>query len=137
LRKGKLTPGQNVLWESSRMMLPEHREAFLQRQRDWLVRERPDADEQERGRWAEQLTEAMTYRSVIRVTVWERHRERIWTGRVRAIDVAGTRFQLEVVDDSEDDQIESDRKDDGGSQRRTWLTWDAVIALHTGRQENV
>ena len=29
MNPNKLTPGYNVMWESSRMMLPEHREQLL------------------------------------------------------------------------------------------------------------
>ena len=29
MNPNKLTPGYNIMWESSRMMLPEHREQLL------------------------------------------------------------------------------------------------------------
>ena len=33
MNPNKLTPGYNVMWESSRMMLPEHREQLLAKKR--------------------------------------------------------------------------------------------------------
>ena len=33
MNPNKLTPGYNIMWESSRMMLPEHREQLLAQKR--------------------------------------------------------------------------------------------------------
>lgn len=43
----KLTPGANLRWESSRMMLPEHIEAILHYNRNMNNKERKELDEQE------------------------------------------------------------------------------------------
>lgn len=47
MRPNKITPGFNVMWESSRMMLPEHRErsVFLYGQEDIL--KKPELTEEE------------------------------------------------------------------------------------------
>lgn len=42
----KLTPGYNLLWESTRMILPEHREAILARKERLKRRSRPKLDHQ-------------------------------------------------------------------------------------------
>ncbi|MBP1080976.1 MULTISPECIES: YolD-like family protein [Bacillus] len=41
-----LTPGSNIIWESSRMMLPEHREALVARKREILLVEKPELYQQ-------------------------------------------------------------------------------------------
>lgn len=114
VHKGKLTPGQNVLWESSRMMLPEHREAFIRQRRDWAVRERPEADEQEQERWIAQLMEAFRMRTPLKVRVWEVQREREWNGIVRAVDPERSRFQLATGE---------------AEQQRVWLSWESLTAI--------
>ncbi|WP_100488536.1 YolD-like family protein [Sporolactobacillus pectinivorans] len=43
----KLTPGSNMRWESSRMMLPEHVQALRQHDIDRMKIGRPDLDEDE------------------------------------------------------------------------------------------
>ena len=52
-RINKLTEGRNLLWESSRMILPEHKEKIRSRRdeaRRGGRRERPALDEQQRER---------------------------------------------------------------------------------------
>jgi hypothetical protein len=47
MKPNKLTPGTNLKWESSRMMLPEHVEALRFHHEDKKRKQRPDLDEQE------------------------------------------------------------------------------------------
>jgi catalase (peroxidase I) len=64
-RVNKLTPGSNLLWESSRMILPEHKERILSHRdevRRGGRRERPVMDEQE---W-ERINEAIKVLDTIR-----------------------------------------------------------------------
>lgn len=44
----KLTIGSNMMWESSWMMLPEHKERIRQHQRDLLKEEKPTLDDQQK-----------------------------------------------------------------------------------------
>lgn len=46
LKANKLTEGHNLLWESSRMMLPEHKEVIRQHRQKRLKKEKPLLDEQ-------------------------------------------------------------------------------------------
>ncbi|GAK11940.1 YolD-like family protein [Geomicrobium sp. JSM 1781026] len=67
----KLTPGSNMRWESSRMILPEHREAWLTHQQDTTKVKKPILDEQ---RWLEFeliLREAMEYNEPLLFTYWK------------------------------------------------------------------
>ncbi|WP_332238633.1 YolD-like family protein [Sporolactobacillus sp. KGMB 08714] len=45
MRENKLTPGKNLRWESSRMMLPEHVEALMKEQKNLEKVERPHLSE--------------------------------------------------------------------------------------------
>jgi hypothetical protein len=45
MRKTKLTPASNLLWESSRIILPEHREAYLEHRRKVMEANKPKPKE--------------------------------------------------------------------------------------------
>ncbi|WP_010271877.1 YolD-like family protein [Paenibacillus senegalensis] len=47
MKENKLTPGSNLMWESSRMILPEHREMILWQQRENKRLVKPILDEQQ------------------------------------------------------------------------------------------
>lgn len=47
MKPNKLTPGANLRWESSRMMLPEHVSALNNHRVDLLKVDKPELDEQE------------------------------------------------------------------------------------------
>jgi len=57
----KLTPNSNMRWESSRMILPEYREAWLQEREGRKKVEQPMLDEQQWLEFEFTLSEAMTY----------------------------------------------------------------------------
>lgn len=44
----KLTPGSNMMWESSRMMLPEHKARIRKHQKDLQKKEKPILDDQQK-----------------------------------------------------------------------------------------
>lgn len=63
----------NLLWESSRMMLPEHREQLLERRRrqKWeQENRRPELDEQELERISYLLRESIETNQAVQVTYW-------------------------------------------------------------------
>ena len=63
----------NGFWESSRMMLPEHREALIKlRQEEWEVSKskRPTRDEFELEELANKLMEAYNEKTELVLTVW-------------------------------------------------------------------
>ncbi|WP_158701562.1 YolD-like family protein [Lentibacillus sp. Marseille-P4043] len=44
----KLTPGSNMMWESSRMMLPEHKARIRQHQKEMMKKTKPILDDQQK-----------------------------------------------------------------------------------------
>ncbi|MBO8172582.1 MAG: YolD-like family protein [Bacillaceae bacterium] len=69
----------NLLWESSRMMLPEHREQLLEKRRNerWQE-ENPhvEPDEQELERMHVRLSRAVEENRPVTLTVWNRKQGR-------------------------------------------------------------
>lgn len=70
MKGNKLTPGSNLRWESSRMILPEHREQWLHHQKKQPKQKKPELDPQ---RWEELewlLGDAMRNDDPLRFTYW-------------------------------------------------------------------
>ncbi|WP_099157254.1 YolD-like family protein [Virgibacillus ndiopensis] len=48
MKPNKLTPGLNLMWESTRMMLPEHKQRIREHQKELLKKTKPILDEQQK-----------------------------------------------------------------------------------------
>src|SRR5690606_35125871 len=74
VKVNKLTPGSNLLWESSRMILPEHKEALIRhREESKMVKpKRPVRDEFELEELAGRLQDAMEEGRELEITIWGR-----------------------------------------------------------------
>jgi hypothetical protein len=76
----------NGLFESSRMMLPEHKEAYLRRRRQIPKQVRPQLDEQEAERISRALACAVQSGRPVALTLFDEDGNRQVTGRVVRID---------------------------------------------------
>ncbi|QDI92266.1 YolD-like family protein [Salicibibacter halophilus] len=95
----KLTPGSNLRWESSRMILPEHREQWLRYRSSQQKSAPPLLDEQ---RWAEMewtLRQAMEEGAPLTFTYWEEGEIREQRGMCYFIDHTLGRFHVQAADD--------------------------------------
>jgi hypothetical protein len=88
---GKKLEG-NGMWESSRMMLPEHRESILESNRHLKDFERPTLDEQEIVFLNEALQKSIYTKCLIMLKVYDVYRYREITGTVVRMD-----YQLNQV----------------------------------------
>ena len=86
IKRTKLTPGSNLLWESSRMILPEHKEAMIRHREEITVvkPKRPVRDEFELEELAGRLQDAMEEGRELVFTIWGR--ETPIRGRVVKMD---------------------------------------------------
>jgi hypothetical protein len=110
-RETKITPGSNLMWESSRMMLPEHAEALLKQARKRSKKEKPELDEQHLEELDRRIVQA--YRSQKRVTVkvfgeWE---VRNLTGQIIRIDPYKRQIRLKA------------------GEAYFWLKWDDLLEV--------
>jgi hypothetical protein len=76
----------NGLFESSRMMLPEHKEAYIRHQRQLPKQSRPQLDEQETERISRALARAMQSAQPVTLTLFDEFGERRVTGRIAKAD---------------------------------------------------
>ncbi|MFD2670165.1 YolD-like family protein [Marinicrinis sediminis] len=96
----KLTKGANLLWESSRMMLPEHKEQFMQYRRERDPQPRPLFTTEHQQELAAHLSEAYQQQERITLTVYDPFQPRVLSGRITALDPSLK--QLKLVQDDED-----------------------------------
>lgn len=82
----KLTPGANLLWESSRMMLPEHKERILEHRKNLKRRKRPELDEQKLEEINRALQHSMQYRTEVELVLYGAFENRTLRGKVTWVD---------------------------------------------------
>ncbi|WEG14369.1 YolD-like family protein [Pullulanibacillus sp. KACC 23026] len=105
MKRNKLTPGSNLMWESSRMMLPEHREQFLEHRRDLRKNSLPVLDEQEREQLDRALLQAFDTQSNIALTLFNPYQNEVWYGRILALNSRQKQLKF-MTEDGEPKWIE-------------------------------
>ncbi|MCM3171263.1 MULTISPECIES: YolD-like family protein [Paenibacillus] len=73
---------QNGLFESSRMMLPEHREAYILHQEQLAPRTRPSLDSQAAEEMSRLLSDSMVLGDIITITLFHEYDDIRITGQV-------------------------------------------------------
>jgi hypothetical protein len=76
----------NGFWESSRMMLPQHKEQLLKQQTNDHKRARPVLDDQEQELLSKSIGDALTSKSIVTVTVFGDFEDRQLTGVITKVD---------------------------------------------------
>lgn len=94
---GKLSG--NGLWESSRMIIPQHKEALLRHQREQHRQERPSLDEQVVEDLSRRLQWSMEERELITLQLYDPFEQREVAGVVIDIDMIGRRVRLQDGDE--------------------------------------
>ncbi|MFS0837286.1 YolD-like family protein [Paenibacillus sp. 1P03SA] len=109
---GKKLEG-NGLYESSRMILPEHKEAIQRQLRDLNRRTKPILDEQA---WEMMLLEIVDARSAgkeITLVIFEPFEDKELRGKVTKFDMQLRRVRLDYDDDWD------------------WIKWDDIVSVYT------
>ena len=71
MRMNKLSPGSNMRWESSRMMLPEHVARLRQRKEEQKKVEKHELDDQELIELGYVVMDSLNHELDVRVIYWE------------------------------------------------------------------
>ncbi|MEK3849958.1 MULTISPECIES: YolD-like family protein [Paenibacillus] len=90
---GKKLEG-NGLWESSRIIIPEHKEAYLKLMQDRQRRGKPELDDQEVQLIEQALIESYNSRKPVSVTVFSPFDDTVMTGVVTSINTARREVKL-------------------------------------------
>lgn len=84
----------NLLWESSRMMLPEHKEQWLDHRRTSASKPRPVVDEQQLEQWSDILAGSLATGRPLAVTLYGPLQNRQISGTVRKWSPLERKLQL-------------------------------------------
>lgn len=69
-QQSKISPGNNLIFESMRIILPEHREMLLKYNEEKLKVDKPELDEQEIELLQNKIALAMEYKTNVRIEFW-------------------------------------------------------------------
>lgn len=89
----------NGLWESSRMIIPQHKEALLRHQHEQHRQERPQLDDQEWDDISSRLQWSMENREPVTLHLYDPFERCEVSGIVVDIDMIGRRVRLRQDDD--------------------------------------
>jgi hypothetical protein len=92
-QRGKKLRG-NGIWEASRMMLPEHKEAIRNHRTGLKARPKPELDEQRIEELSSALAEALESGAETAVTVYGIYEDETSVGVVEKIDPVGRYVKL-------------------------------------------
>lgn len=94
MKKNKLTPGSNLLWESSRMIIPEHREEILRFQKKANKKQRPILAEHKLEELSYLMSEALHDNQEVTLTVFNPYMDTVITGIIKKIDFSMKRIKI-------------------------------------------
>lgn len=98
MKPNKLTPGYNLMWESSRMMLPEHKQVLRAHQKELKKQVKPIFDEQQIVLFSEQIAEAIYFDQTIKIKVFDPYQPLYVIGKVMKVDELEQRIKLVTID---------------------------------------
>jgi len=98
MKANKLTKGSNLFWESSRMFLPEHKEAYLQHRVDVTKKEKPILDEQRVSELARTIATAIFTEKPVKLTVFDVFEDIELEGKIEKIDTHQKQIKIQIVD---------------------------------------
>lgn len=85
-------------WESSRMVLPEHREAILEYRKDLNKKQKPDMDEQELQEIDRKLRDSMQWKQPVSIIIFGEFEDRELSGEITYVDPYLKRVKVEFED---------------------------------------
>ncbi|WP_163536604.1 YolD-like family protein [Gracilibacillus sp. YIM 98692] len=83
MRPNKLTPGSNLLWESSRMMLPEHKQVLQRHQKELNQKSKPTLDEQQMDLLSQMISDAMEQNCIVKVHLFHLYQDKYMIGKIQ------------------------------------------------------
>lgn len=91
----KLTSGGNMIWESSRMIMPQHKDAAQQQRREETKRRRLELDEQEKEQVLRFMLAANKTRQPVRIRMFDEYEDTYVIGVIERLDGLTARFKAD------------------------------------------
>ncbi|MEK3886882.1 YolD-like family protein [Bacillus sp. FSL K6-3431] len=99
MKINKLTPGYNLRWESSRMVLPEHKEQILSHGLDKGRTKKPTLDEDQLQDIDEKIHTAIGFHYIVKFTLWIDGFIKELIGYIHFIDVINRHVRIKDLKD--------------------------------------
>lgn len=101
MKPNKLTPGKNIMWESSRMMLPVHKEEIIKQNKNVNLKQRPVLDEQKWEEISQVIGESLEHGLEIELIKFGDFQDRSIRGKVEKVDMQLQQLKLVRGDEFE------------------------------------
>lgn len=98
MKASKLTPNKNILWESSRMMLPEHKAYLVERRETLGDRVKPSLDSQRQDQLSEALAYALAHKAEVSLTLFTPKENKHIHGVLLKLDEQLRRLKVSCTD---------------------------------------
>jgi hypothetical protein len=100
-KPNKLTPGKNVLFEGSRFIITQHREAILEQEKRSRMQTKPILDDQELELVSAAISESFVTLGQVTLTLFDPFENRELIGVVTKIDQQLRRIRIDIGDEFE------------------------------------
>jgi len=95
MSQSKITPGSNLMWEGSRMMLPEHVEAIKRHQKELSKKIKPEFDEQYIIELQHKIAESLHENRDVTVKIFDEYDDLSIEGIITTIDTQQKRIRID------------------------------------------
>ncbi|NDI36350.1 YolD-like family protein [Chengkuizengella sediminis] len=102
MKENKLTPGSNMMWEASRMILPEHKERINDYQYERDRKNKPELAEEEVNIISQQLSDSMLSKLEVTIELFRAFgQNELKTGIISKFDTQLSQIKLQNEDEYE------------------------------------
>ncbi|MFB1051423.1 YolD-like family protein [Paraliobacillus sp. JSM ZJ581] len=103
MKPNKLTQGYNMMWESSRMILPEHKAILKRHQNKQKKYEKPKFDEQELAQLSEDISFAFYKQHEVKIVTYHPQQFIYYTGKIEKVNTQ--QDTIKIVNNEKEDWI--------------------------------
>ncbi|WP_188453728.1 YolD-like family protein [Virgibacillus oceani] len=107
MNPNKLTKGHNLMWESSRMMLPEHKLRIREHQKELKKQTKPIFDEQQISLFSQLISDAIQQEKDVKIQIFHPYHDQCLSGKIKKT----TPEQMKLV----------------SPNNSTWISFDDII----------
>ncbi len=93
----KLTPGANLMWESSRFMLPQHKDLIVELRKEENRQPKPTLSEEAINEIAKIIQESFNDRLYIKLTIYDPYDNYTLSGHVEKMDFINGKIKIKNI----------------------------------------
>ncbi|MBX4152395.1 YolD-like family protein [Paenibacillus lautus] len=104
----------NGLWESSRMMLPQHKERIIEHHNQHKIKVKPMLHEDEWDTITQNISLSLNYNEVVIIEIFDEYENRSIEGRITSVSTIGKKLKVECLTGFE------------------WVDFEELVSVRTG-----